>query len=163
MLHVDYLSRNPINEVEEPEEVAFVGNVAHQVTKFGLTFIYNYYGPIMSIQTGDHMKGLYQSPCGKWKSNDKTALDLVLRKLREETDLVVVPERAKWVGIDKFYNYAIYAIKLGDGEVFQWMEVDKNSLWGIISWKQYVNYARMRQIIPTYSTHLNQLLEAAER
>ena len=49
MPHVDYLSRNPINEVEDPEEVAFVGNIAHEVIKFGLAFIYNYYGPIMSI------------------------------------------------------------------------------------------------------------------
>ena len=49
MLHVDYLSRNPINEVEDPEEVAFVSNVAHEVMKFNLAFIYNCYGPIMSI------------------------------------------------------------------------------------------------------------------
>ncbi len=65
MPHVDYLSRNPINEVEDPEEVAFVGNVAYKVMKFGLAFIYNSYGPIISIRTGDHMKGLYQSPCEK--------------------------------------------------------------------------------------------------
>ena len=63
------------------------------------------------------MKGFYQSPCGKQEPNDKTALDLVLRELREETGLVVAPERAKWVGIDKFYDCVIYAIELGDGEV----------------------------------------------
>jgi len=43
------------------------------------------------------------------------------------------------------------------------MKVDKNGLWEIISWKQYVNYARIEQTIPTYSTHLNQLLETARR
>ncbi|SRR6266498_4572348 len=95
MPYVDYLSRNLINEVEDPDEVAFVGNVAHEVTKFGLAFIYNSYELIMSIRTGDHMKGLYQSPCGKQEPNDKTALDLVFRELREETGLVVASERAK--------------------------------------------------------------------
>jgi len=128
MPHIDYLSRNPINEVEESGEVTFIGNVAHEVTKFGLAFVYNHYGPIMSIRTGDHMKGLYQSPDGKRKPNDKTVLDLVLRELKEETGLVVAPERAKWVGIDKFYDCMIYAIELGDGEVPRWMEVDKNGL-----------------------------------
>ncbi len=59
MPHIDYLSRNPINEVEELEKIAFIGNVAHKVTKFSLTFIYNYYRPIISIRMGDHMKGLY--------------------------------------------------------------------------------------------------------
>ncbi len=117
MPHVDYLSRNPINEVEELEKVTFVGNVAHEVMKFGLAFIYNYYEPIMSIRTGNHMKGLYQSPCGKWEPNDKTALDLVLRELREETGLVVASERAKWMEINEFYDCAIYVIKLGDGEI----------------------------------------------
>ncbi len=126
MPYIDYLSRNPINEVEKPEEVAFVGNVAHEVIKFGLAFIYNYYGPIMFIRIRDHMKSLYQSPCEKREPNDKTALDLVLRELREETGLVVIPERAKWMEIDRFYDCAIYAIELGDGEVPQWMEVDKN-------------------------------------
>ncbi|SRR6266498_4972176 len=43
------------------------------------------------------------------------------------------------------------------------MEVDKNDPWGIIPWKQYVNYARMGQTTPTHTTHLNQLLEAAKR
>ena len=163
MPYVDYLSRNPVNEVEEPEEVAFVGNVAYEITKFGLAFIYNYYGPIMSIRTRDYMKGLYQSPCEKQEPNDKTALDLVLRELRKETGLVVVPKRAKWVGIDKFYDCAIYTIELGDGKVPRWMEIDKNGPWEIIPWKQYVNYARMGQTTLTHSTHLNQLLEAAGR
>ncbi len=63
------------------------------------------------------MKRLYQSPCEKWKLNDKTALDLVLRKLRKEIGLIVILERAKWVRIDKFYDYTIYAIELEDSEV----------------------------------------------
>ena len=109
------------------------------------------------------MKGFYQSPCGKQEPNDKTALDLVLRELREETGLVVASERAKWVGIDKFYDYAIYAIELGDGEVPRWMKVDKNGPWGIILQKQYVNYARMGQTTPTHFTYLNQLLEVTRR
>ncbi len=95
MPHVDYLSRNPINEVEESEEIAFIGNVVHEVTKFGLAFIYNHYGPIMSIRIDDHMKEFYQLSCKKWKLNDKIALNLVLKELREETGLVVVLEKAK--------------------------------------------------------------------
>ncbi len=95
MLHVDYLSRNPINEVKEPDKIVFIRNVAQDVIKFSLAFIYNYYGPIMSIRIGNYMKGLYQLFCEKWESNDKTALDLVLKELRKETDLIVIPKRTK--------------------------------------------------------------------
>ncbi|SRR6266498_1363386 len=128
MLHMDYLLRNPINEVEKLEEIAFVGNVAHEVIKFGLTFIYNHYGPIISIRTDEYMKSLYQLPCGKREPNYKTVFNLILREFKKETDLVVASERVKWVGINKFYDYTIYAIELGDSEIFQWMKVDKNSL-----------------------------------
>ncbi len=59
MFHIDYLLRNPINKIKKLEEIAFVGNVTHEVIKFDLAFIYNHYGSIMSIRTEDHMKDLY--------------------------------------------------------------------------------------------------------
>ena len=70
-------------------------NVAHEVIKFDLAFIYNHYRPIMSIRIDDYIKGLYQLSCRKQEPNDKTALNLVLRELRKKTGLVVTPERAK--------------------------------------------------------------------
>ncbi len=119
MSHVDYLSRNPINEVENPEEVAFVKNIAHEVTKFNLAFIYNYYGLIMSIWIEEHIKGLYQISYEKWEPQDKMILDLMLRELKEKTGLVIASEKAKWVGIDKFYDCAIYTIEFRNGEVLR--------------------------------------------
>ncbi len=59
MPYIDYFLKNPINEVEEPEKIAFVGNITHEITKFSLTFIYNHYGSIISIRIGDHIKGFY--------------------------------------------------------------------------------------------------------
>ncbi|SRR6266540_3123632 len=95
MPHINYLSRNPINEVEELEEIVFVGNVTHKVTKFSLAFIYNYYRSIIFIRIGDHMKGLYQLLYRKRELSDKTTLDLILRELRKETGLVMASERIK--------------------------------------------------------------------
>ncbi len=59
MSHINYLLKNPINKVEELKEVAFVKNVAHEVTKFSFVFIYNHYKPLMSIRTENHMKDFY--------------------------------------------------------------------------------------------------------
>ncbi len=59
MSYIDYLSKNLINKVKDSEEITFVSNVAHEITKFGLAFIYNHYRPIISIRIGDYMKGLY--------------------------------------------------------------------------------------------------------
>ena len=95
MSHIDYLSRNPINEVKKLEEIVFVGNVAYKIIKFSLIFIYNHYRPLISIRTKDHIKGFYQSSYEKWKLNDKTVLNLVLREFKKKTDLVVALKRAK--------------------------------------------------------------------
>ncbi len=95
-----------------------MGNVIYEVIKFDLTFIYNYYGLLMFIRIRNYMKGFYQLFCRKQESQDKIALDLILREFKEETDLIVISKRVKQVRIDKFYNCIIYAIKLEDSEVF---------------------------------------------
>jgi len=59
MSYVNYLLRNSINEAGNLKEVAFIRNVAYEITKFDLAFIYNHYELIISIRIGDHMKGLY--------------------------------------------------------------------------------------------------------
>ncbi len=51
MPHVDYLSRNLINESKDSDEETFIRNVGYYKSKFGMIFIYNYYGLFMSVRT----------------------------------------------------------------------------------------------------------------
>src|SRR6266542_2618502 len=95
MPHVDYLSRSPLEQlmVHHPEELTeetFVGQVCvSRKTKYVMVFIYNAYGPWMSVRTDrrKEMYDLHQSPGGVIETEDSNSLEAALRELRKETGL----------------------------------------------------------------------------
>src|SRR6266498_2112059 len=149
MPHVDYLSRSPLEQsmVHHPEELTketFVEQVCvSRKTKYVIAFIYNAYGPWMSVRIDrrKEMYGLHQSPGRAIETQDSNSLETALRELREETGLRIHQSRPKWIGYDPKYDCDIYAIELNIGENPQWIEQDKMGPWGIIPWDMYINMA----------------------
>src|SRR6266498_1826981 len=81
MSHVDYLSRSPIEQsmINHPEEITekmFVGQVCvSRKTKYVIAFIYNAYGPWMSVRIDwrKEMYGLHQSPTEAVETKDSNS------------------------------------------------------------------------------------------
>jgi hypothetical protein len=161
MPHVDYLSRNPLYEPEDPEEETFIGNVGCYKPKFGMTFIYNYYGPFMSVRTVPHLYGLHQSPCGKAELQDKNGLDICKRELKEETGLDLPSHRFVFVGRDHKTDCDIYAVRLTLDEMPEWREQNKMGPWGLIPWDMYIRMVRLRQVTSSHISFMNLLLKVA--
>ncbi len=95
MPHMDYLSRSSlehqmVNHPKELTEKTFVGQVCiSRKAKYVMAFIYNAYGPWMSVKTDrrKEMYGLHQSPEGAVETRVSNSLEAALRELREETGL----------------------------------------------------------------------------
>src|SRR6266540_5078226 len=169
MPHVDYLSRSPVEQpmIHHPEELTeetFVGQVCvSRKIKYVIAFIYNAYGPWMSVRT-DRRKEIYnlhQSLEGAVETEDSNSFEAALRKLREETGLRIHQSRSKWIGYDPKYDCDIYAIELDIGKNPRWTEQDKMGPWGIIPWDMYINMAASRLLTPTYCIHTKMFLKEA--
>ena len=103
MPHVDYLFRSLVKhwmlyKSEESTEKTFVGQVClSRKAKYIMTFIYNAYGPWMSVRIDQKKKmyGLYQSSGEGVKPKDSNSLEAALRELREEIKLRIYNFRIK--------------------------------------------------------------------
>ncbi len=79
-----------------------------------MTFIYNAYGPQMSVKIDQKKKiyGLHQSLKGGVEPTDSNSLETALRELRKKTALRIYHSRAKWLGNDERFDCDIYVIEL---------------------------------------------------
>ncbi len=92
--------------------------------KYIMTFIYNAYGPWMSIRTDQkkEMYGLHQSLGRGVEPKNSNSLEAALRELREETGLRLYYSRTKWIGNDEKFDCNIYTIELDIRKNPQWIE-----------------------------------------
>src|SRR6266498_6037531 len=110
----------------------------------------------MSLQYGEVMKNIWQSPEGK--TDGEPSMEAAFRELEEETGLVAEPEDLKFLINDLNYNYDVYTLKVHPNTELDLIEPDKNGEWEKFSFEAYERMARKGRTTPTHTTCIELIL-----
>src|SRR6266498_3871879 len=110
----------------------------------------------MSLQYGEVMKNMWQSPGGK--TDGKPSMEAALRELEEETGLVVKPEDLKFLINDLNYNCDVYTLKVHPNTELDLIEPGQNGEWEKFSFEAYERMAREDHTTPTHTICIEPIL-----
>ncbi len=110
----------------------------------------------MSLQYGEVMKNMWQSPGGK--TDGEPSMEAALRELEEETGLVAEPEDLKFLINDPNYNCDVYTLKVHPNTELDLIKPEKNGEWEKFSFDAYEKMAREGCTTPTYTTCIEPIL-----
>jgi len=92
--------------------------------KFVMIIIYNRDGIQMSLQYGEVINNMWQSPGGK--TDREPSIEVALRELKKETDLMAESETLKFPLNDPNYNSNVYTLKVLPNIKLDLMKPNKN-------------------------------------
>ncbi len=92
--------------------------------KFVMIIIYNRDGIQMSLQYGEVINNMWQSPGGK--TDREPSIEVALRELKKETDLMAESENLKFLLNDPNYNCNVYTLKVLPNIKLDLMKPNKN-------------------------------------
>src|ERR1043166_5467830 len=136
MEHANFLNR--MNQLRAEDRTG---------VKYILVVIYDDKGVYLSIQYGQVMEGLLQTPCGKVKPQE-TSIQAIQREVEEEMGLTNLD--LKWWKNDPEFDCDIYLARCPKGEKPLQMESEKNGHWVLYSWKEYQHRNELGRTIPTH-------------
>ena len=107
------------------------------------------------------MGGLWNVPEGKVEKNE-TSIEAVLRETKEETGLIIEPQRMKKIFNDANYNCDVYITQLFDHEKPKQTEPQKAGKWHVLELEQYLTLIKEQRTTPTHYTNCDQIIEEIE-
>ncbi len=110
----------------------------------------------MSLQYGEVMKNIWQSPGGK--TDEKLSMKAAFRELEEETGLVIEPEDLKFLINDPNYNCDVYTLRVHPNTKLDLMKPEKNGEWEKFSFEAYERMAREGHTTSTHTTCIELIL-----
>ena len=106
------------------------------------------------------MYGFYQSVCGK--TEGKSALQICMEELWEETRIRILPNRLMWICHDHYFSCDVFGLELTEEEEPQWVEKDKHGPWTIFPWDLYLEAVAKGWTTPTHQSHLKEICEVLD-
>src|SRR6266540_3412147 len=113
-------------------------------------------GVRMSLQYGEVMNNMWQSPGGK--TDGEPSMKAALQELEEETGLIAELEDLKFLINDLNYNCNIYILNVHPNTELDLMESDKNREWEKFSFEAYERMAKEGCTTPTHITCIELIL-----
>ena len=124
--------------------------------KFVMIIVHDRDGVRMSLQYGEVMNNMWQSPGGK--INGESSMEAALRELKKETGLVAESEDLKFLLNDPNYNCDVYTLKVHPNTKLDLMKLNKNEEQEKFFFETYKRMVREGHTTPTHTTCIEPIL-----